>query len=152
MYELLQIFAAFVIADAIAALYHLVTDLGYNIPAQVGFFRKHHEEPWTMTFDLQPVLGGVPLIILGCFVQPWFFVSLGIFVALAQVPHYYSHHTKNIPGIVRFLQDYGIFINEEKHNRHHNSENFDTDFCVLSGWNNWWVSPLGKWMQRFKRT
>lgn len=152
MLELLQIISAYIIADAIAAIYHLVTDLGYNIPKQVAFFRKHHEQPWTMTFDLQPLLGGIPIIILGLFIYPWFFISLGISLCIAQIPHYYSHHRDNTPRIISFLQKYKIILSPASHDNHHYGNGlFDRDFCVLSGWNNFWLNPIAKYLQRFKR-
>lgn len=151
MYEALQVLAAFIAADAIAGLYHLVTDLGWNVPCQVEFFRNHHERPWTMTFDWQPILAGLPLVAIGCFVWPWFLIPLGIFIAAAQVPHYYVHHTENVPRWIQWLQKYKIIISKVSHDTHHYGEGkFDTNFCVFTGWNDWWLSPFGKWAQRFK--
>lgn len=138
------------VADAFAAFYHLITDLGYNIASQVRDFQNHHERPLTMTFDLQPMLIGIPFIVAGYFVWPWFLIPLGIFLSVAQVPHYYAHFTWKSPWLIRKLQRWEIIIEPEAHDSHH-SGNFDKDYCVLSGWNNWWINWVAAKLQRFKR-
>lgn len=137
MVELLQIVLAYWLVDALGGLYHLATDRGFNIASQVAFFQKHHESPETMTFDLQPCLIGVPCLVAGWFVAPWFLVPLGIFFCLAQVPHYYTHFPA--PRFVQVLQRAGIFVSPASHARHHDGR-FDRDFCVTAGWNNWWIN------------
>ncbi len=137
-------------ADAITALYHVATDLGWNIPYQVRVFQNHHANPLTMTFDLEPVLAGVPLIVLGVWFAPWFLIPLGIFISVAQVPHYYAHFPEKCPKWLKKLQDLEIVIEPASHDSHH-TEPYDKDFAVLSGWNNWWVNKLAAKLQRFKR-
>jgi hypothetical protein len=152
MIELLQIVGAFILADAMSGIYHLVTDLGWNIPSQVSYFRKHHDHPETMTFDLQPMLGSIPCLIAAYFIWPWFFISLAIFVGFAQIPHYYIHHPENTPTIIKWLQKFRIVVTPDSHNYHHYGNGlFDTNFCIFTGWNDWWINPIGKWSQRFKR-
>lgn len=139
MCQSLQVILAYIVADFLAALYHLMTDRGWNIASQVRYFTNHHDKPWTMTFDLQPVLGGVPVALIGYFVWPWFFVSLGAFLAFAQIPHYYTHHAA--PRIVQALQRSGLILRPTLHNRHHRVS-FDRDFCVLNGWTNRLVNAI----------
>lgn len=134
-----QTILAYIVADFLAALYHLVTDRGWNVASQVRYFLNHHDRPWTMTFDLQPVLAGVPIVLLGCFVWPWFLIPLGLFLALAQVPHYYTHHPA--PRVVKALQRTGLILRPSPHLRHHHVS-FDRDYCVLSGWMNWLVNAI----------
>lgn len=124
---------AYILTDFGTALYHLLTDKGYNIKSQVGFFRKHHEKPETMTFDLQPMLAGIPIFICGFFFWPYFMFSLGIFVSFAQIPHYYAHFAA--PPFVRLLQKLYIILPPARHSIHHSGK-FDRDYCVVSGWTN----------------
>lgn len=147
MYELFLVIVAYILADAFSGIYHMVTDLGYNIPSQVAFFQKHHAEPWTMTFDLQPVLGGVPLIIIGLFYLHWFFIPFGLFIAFAQIPHYFIHHKENVPGIVRWLQNNKVILSPEVHESHHSGD-FDKNYCIISGWNDWWLNKLARKIHR----
>lgn len=134
-----QVVIAYVVADAIAGMYHFATDRGWNIPSQLAFFRQHHERPWTMTFDLQPVIAGIPIAAAGWWFSSAFLVALGVFLSVAQVPHYYSHFPA--PSWAKLLQRTGIIISPESHNRHHTAPH-DRDYCVLSGWNNWWINWL----------
>lgn len=139
--NILIVLAAYVAADALGGLYHLMTDLGYNIPSQIRFFRQHHERPLTMTFDLEPAVAAAPMLIAAWFVWPVFFVSLAVFLTLSQIPHYYAHHTGRVPKLVKLMQRCGLFITERYHNAHH-SGNFNRNFCVLAGWNDWWINRL----------
>lgn len=138
MIELLQIIAAFYLADFVSAVFHLVTDRGWGLPVVVAWFRKHHAAPQTMTFDLMPAVAGVPLFIVGLLFMPWLLCPFGFFLTFAQIPHYYTHHSA--PPAVRWLQRYGIFLRPEKHMGHHG--NFDRDFAVLNGASN----PLVNWL------
>lgn len=146
---LLQILLAYIIVDFGAGLYHLFTDMGYNIPSQVGFFRKHHEQPESMTFDMQPVLGAIPLAILAYFYYPWFFGFAAFFTAFAQIPHYYIHHPAKAPRFIEWLQRTKLIVSPESHNEHHyGNGKFDKNFCVFTGWCdkpiNWLASKLIK--------
>jgi len=141
MTEALQILLAYFIADALAGLYHLFTDRGWNIETQTAFFQNHHERPWTMTFDLQPLVIGAPVALTGLFVYPWFMVPLGLFLGFAQIPHYYVHHPA--PWFIKVLQKCRIFLPPKSHHKHH-CEGFNSNFCVISGWNDWWINLLAR--------
>lgn len=147
MWQALQIVAAYIVADFLAALYHLFTDRGWNTKTQVAWFLNHHERPWTMTFDLQPFLAGVPIIVAGCFVWPWFLVSLGVFLCLAQVPHYYVHH--EAPRFMKSLQRSGLILRPALHQQHH-KVSFERDYCVLNGWTNRLVNALADFVPHRK--
>lgn len=136
-----QILAAYVVADALAALFHLATDCGFNTPRIVAQFRNHHVAPHTMTFDLEPAVGGIVLLILSHLWAPWFLASLGVFISFGQVPHYFTHHPA--PRFVRVLQKLRIILPPETHASHHNGT-FDRDYCVISGWNNFWINAIAR--------
>jgi hypothetical protein len=133
-----QIVVAYFIADFLTAVFHFATDQGWGTKRIVAQFLKHHHEPWTMTFDLEPLLAGLPIGLVGLFVAPWFFMPLGLFVAFAQVPHYFTHHAA--PNWIRTLQRWRIILPPSAHQSHHTT--FDRDFSVISGWSN----PLLNWL------
>jgi hypothetical protein len=139
-FAILQIVLAYGVADFLSSMFHYVTDKGWNpskrITAQI---MKHHAYPQTMTFDLEPVLAGLPLMLLGLIGLPWFFVSLGLFISIAQIPHYYSHHYP--PRWWRVLQQHRIVLNPADHASHHSGD-FDKDYSVLNGWTNPLVNAM----------
>lgn len=139
IFAIIQVVLAYVVADALAALYHLATDCGFNTPRIVAQFRKHHDAPRTMTFDLEPAVGGIVLLLLSHLWAPWFLSSLGVFVSFAQVPHYFTHHPA--PRAVKWLQWLGLILRPRVHAAHHYGK-FDRDFCVISGWNNFWINAI----------
>lgn len=136
---MIEILAAYFLADFGAALFHLATDRGYNLERICRNFQNHHDHPEKMTFDLEPMLAGLPIMCIGFFALPWFFVSLGLFICLAQIPHYYAHHPA--PCAIVALQECGMILHPDDHDSHH-TEPFDKDFCVISGWSN----PLVNWL------
>ncbi len=137
-----ELVLAYALADAIGAVYHLLTDRGWNVRSQCVDFARHHERPETLTFDLRPMAVGIPAALAGFFVMghPVFFLTLGISAGLSQLTHYWAHNPA--PPLVRGLQWAGIFLRPEQHDRHH--YDFDRDFSVLSGWNNGWVNLLAR--------
>jgi Lipid desaturase domain len=142
MTPLLEIFIAYVLADLLGGLYHLATDHGCNIRSQVALFQWHHENPAAIGWDFKPAIGGIPILLLGVFWwHPIFFAALGIAVCFGQMPHYWAHHKVRHP--VRFLQRARIILPPRHHARHH-SGHFDQNYCVLSGWNNFWLNWIAR--------
>ncbi|MGC4004668.1 MAG: fatty acid desaturase CarF family protein [Pirellulales bacterium] len=133
----LQLLGAYAAADAAGGLFHLATDHGYNFPRVVRNFLNHHERPWTMTFDLEPLLLGLPLIFVGLGFSSTFLILLGVFTGLSQLPHYFTHHPA--PAWVQLLQRLRIFLPPKKHDAHHNGV-YDRNYCVLAGWSDWWIN------------
>jgi hypothetical protein len=138
---------AYIAADALSALYHLFTDRGWNISSQRSFFENHHRRPWTMTFDLQPLAVGLPIATFGYLFESWFLLLLGMFLSVAQLPHYWAHFPA--PWPVRVLQLARIILPPAKHASHHQGD-FDRDFCVLSGWNNFWINWFASFVPQRK--
>ena len=129
-----EIVFAYFAADLLAAVFHFVTDRGWNLPHVVRDFQNHHERPETMTFDLQPMLIGLPVGAIGVWSGSTFVIALGLFLSVAQVPHYFSHHPA--PGWVKALQNRRLILPPLVHAKHHTSKSFDRDFSVLNGWSN----------------
>lgn len=138
MWYLLQALLGYTLADAFGALFHLMNDRGIGIPYQVRDFQKHHET-LEMTFDWQPMLLGFPIALLGLWCYPVFWCTLGAAICISQFTHYYTHYPA--PAWVRFFQGW-LILSPAQHAQHHND--YDRDFCVLAGWNNWWVNWVSK--------
>ena len=145
---ILEITLAYIAADFLSGMYHLVTDRGWNIPSQLSQFNNHHERPWTMTFDWEPLLAGLPMILAGWWLSIAFLVWLGVFLSLAQVPHYYAHHPA--PRWIVFLQEADLILPVELHAAHHEPPH-NKDFCVLSGWTNGLINAI-EWMVPIRRS
>jgi plasmanylethanolamine desaturase len=129
---------AYTLADLLTGIYHFVTDRGWNVASQVALFQQHHDRPAQLGVDLSPAIAGIPLMALALLGwHPVFFLALGTSVTLAQVPHYWAHHRGN--RLVRFLQRLHLLLPPRHHARHHHGE-FDRNYCVLSGWNNFWLN------------
>lgn len=141
---LLQIFAAYVLVDALGGIYHCLTDYGFNVNNQVTMFREHHDTNTMQGFDWQTFAAGMPLAVIGAWFHQPFLIALGVFIAITQVTHYYSHRRSSnvlVHRVVRFLQRSRIIVHPATHARHHR-EPFARNFCLLSGWNNWWLNSV----------
>ena len=149
---LVQVLAAYLFADLCTGIYHFATDRGWNTRKVVALFQNHHETNTMDGFDWQPMWAGVPFLALGLCLG-WlelplasFFIAGGSFGILAQVPHYYAHRRSRslrVHRIVRWLQETGLIISPEHHSAHHDGK-FDCNFCILSGWNNWWFNHVAR--------
>lgn len=134
-----QLIVAYYVADLVAAVYHFATDYGWNTQRVVANFMKHHGKPGSMTFDLEPMLGGLPLMLTGLWLASPFVFAFGLFIGFAQVPHYYTHHPA--PVFVQSLQRWGAILPPAEHEKHHSSGHYDRNFSVINGWSN----PLLNW-------
>ena len=146
-----EVFAAYVVADAISGLYHMATDKGMNLRSQIEMFQDHHVTNTMQDFDWQTFAAGMVGGIIGAWFHSPFIVALAIFGALTQVTHYYAHRTSGnrvIRAVVRALQELRIIVHPASHQRHHASRKFDRDFCLLSGWNNWWLNQVVRLFER----
>jgi hypothetical protein len=144
MLTLFYILAGWAVADAFGGLYHLATDRGYNLPFQVRSFQNHHDKPWTMTFDLEPLAGAVPLLILSWWLGwPAFLTSAAVGIGFTQIPHYYIHHPERCPRWIVWLQRARIVLQPKAHEDHHTPP-YGHNFCILAGWNDWWINRLAR--------
>lgn len=134
---IVQVIAAYIVVDLLTGIYHFATDKGFNFASQVAMFQDHHETNTMQGFDWQPMVVGVPALLIGLWFEQSFLLAAGSFGILAQVPHYYAH--RKSPPLVRWMQRVGIIISPQHHAEHHRGD-FDRNFCILSGWNNWWLN------------
>lgn len=145
-----QVFLAYVFVDFLSGAYHFITDKGWNFRDQVTMFLGHHDTNTMQGFDWQTFAAGMPVAVLGAWFHSQFFIAAGFFGALTQVTHYYAHVRSRSPlvhQIVRTLQQCRIIVPPKTHSRHHD-EPFDRDFCLLSGWNNVWMNPMLRLLER----
>lgn len=140
----LEILAAYVLVDALSGIYHLATDKGFNIPSQIKMFQNHHDTNTMDNFDWQTFAAGMVICGIGGWFHSAFLLAAGFFGAMTQVTHYYAHRRSESPfvhQVVRFLQRNRIIVHPISHAKHH-KEPFARDFCLLSGWNNFWLNGL----------
>jgi len=112
-------------------------------------FQVHHlypNFPWLMHPNYQPYLEcntvfpyvtGVTL-----FNALTFDISMVYYTCFCvlsfQATHYYAHartHNKPIPGWIRRLQNTGIILHPDIHQKHH--QTYDNNYCILNGSMNW---------------
>jgi hypothetical protein len=139
-----QVLAAYLLVDLLSGLYHLVTDRGHNLAGQVAVFQDHHHTNTMDGFDWQPSVLGLPAMLAGLWWENSFLIAAGAFGILAQVPHYYAHRRSDHAWVhlaVRLLQRTGLILSPRHHADHHSGD-FDRNFCIVSGWNNWWLNLL----------
>lgn len=140
----LQVLVAYVFVDLLSGLYHLATDRGFNVASQVRLFQDHHETNTMDGFGWHHMLLAAPMLLAGVWLESSFLIAAASFGILAQTPHYYAHRRSNsgaVHAIVRLLQRTGLILTPQHHAAHHRGE-FDRNFCILSGWNNWWLNRL----------
>lgn len=140
-----QIVLAYAMVDAISGLYHWATDRGYSIRQQVEMFAEHHVTATMTDFDWQTFAVGMPFMLVGAWFHSPFWVAAGFFGVMTQITHYYAHRKSSVPIIhhaVRILQIARVIVPPEWHKRHHEAEDHDRDFCLLSGWNNFWLNRV----------
>ena len=151
MWNTLAILTAYILVDAMSGLYHFATDKGFNIQSQIKMFQEHHNTNTMQGFDWQTFAVALPIVGVGAWFHSPFWIACGIFAALTQVTHYYAHvnsRSKLVHHIVRVLQLTHIIVPRESHQRHH-APPHARDFCLLSGWNNWWMNGLLNLLDHF---
>jgi hypothetical protein len=139
----LQVLAAYLFVDLATGLYHLATDKGCNFAHQVKLFTLHHDTNTMDGFDWQPSVIGVPAMLLGLWLGSSFLIAGGAFGILSQVPHYYAHRRSDselVHHFVRILQLTRLIISPQHHAAHHTT--FERNFCIVSGWNNYWLNHV----------
>jgi len=136
----IEVVAAWLLIDLLTGIYHFVTDRGWNFAHQVAMFRDHHDNNRMLGFDWQPMVAGLPVMLAGLWWQSSFWLAMGSFAVLAQIPHYYAH-VPNPPRLVCCLQAIGLMITPEHHAGHHSGQ-FDRNFCIFTGWADVLLNPI----------
>ena len=142
MTYIIQILLGYILADLLSGIYHFFTDRGYNIKSQVDLFQRHHDVPEELDFDYRPMVIGIPFLLMALAgFYPLFWIVLGSALSISQFIHYYTHQTP--PAPIAFLQKFGIIMGKVHHDEHHKGEH-DANYCIISGWNNWWMNKVIK--------
>lgn len=105
-------------------------------------FQGHHQSPWTITFRpfvnnvykiaiaTVPALAVLALSPASGYLQLFFALFINWWL-ISQELHKYSH-MKQLPPIIKFLQDNNIILTRKEHGLHHSSP-FEGHYCILTG-------------------
>lgn len=136
--------AGWYVADFMGGLFHYFVDHKASptcllTRAVKRDFDEHHVDPLSMEkYSRWPntilsALGGVPflfLVMLG-FGPGLFGVTVFVGLCVTQLAHYYAH-APNPPRWAKLLQQLGVFISPDGHQKHHGD--FTRSYGVFNGW------------------
>lgn len=166
MILLLQILAAWLIADFITGLVHWFEDK-YMDKSSLSFLNAlakendlHHRKPtamllksgWTNMKSSAAI--GWPLAFVCWLIGMPLVVWLAIFFAtFGNLIHRFAHMPKrDLPRWIRGLQEFGLFISQEHHDSHHRSmrklipkQIAGYKFCPMTDWVNPVLDGVGFW-------
>lgn len=142
MYWLGQILAGWFVIDLISGLYHLLIDHYVSetnpiLGSQKVDFEEHHCDRRSMekhSFVARIILtsaASTPALFFAWLGWPAFWLTMFVGGCLMQQAHYYAHYP-DPPQWAKLLQQVGIFISPEAHERHH--ANFWRSYGILNGW------------------
>eukprot|EP01038_Epipyxis_sp_PR26KG_P006762 gene6762-9264_t len=146
---IMTIGASVVIGDLATGIFHWSVDNYGSIKTPIfgsvcAAFQGHHSTPWTITFRpfannvFKIAYATVPALLLLMLSKPLPLIQLffTLFInwwLISQEFHKYSHmQMKNIPPLMKFLQDKNIILSRKEHGLHHNSP-FEGHYCILTG-------------------
>jgi len=140
-------FLAFLAADLFVGFVHFLADNFGRLDSPFGRtfllrFRHHHKEPGELVEEpLSEVVGPsllftVPVLVLALLIAPsplflWFALVFTVVGGWANLVHRWAH-LECPPFPVRFLQQAGVLMDAEQHQKHHDIPN--THYCVIAGW------------------
>jgi len=111
-------------------------------------FQGHHQTPWTITFRsfanniYKIAYGTIPALLLTALIPMGlharlFFTLFINWWMISQEFHKYSH-MRQVPPVMKFLQDNFIILSRKEHGLHHTSP-FEGHYCILTGICNKWL-------------
>lgn len=147
------VIASIVLGDLGTGVFHWSVDNYGSLKTPVfgsvcAAFQGHHIAPWTITYRpfannvYKIAIATVPVLAL-LTVAP-INLNLRIFFSLfinwwlvSQELHKFSH-MKQLPPLIKLLQDNRIILSRKEHGLHHNSP-FEGHYCILTGVCNQWL-------------
>ena len=161
--------ASVVVGDFATGVFHWATDNYGSIDTPIvgrvcAAFQGHHDTPWTITYrsfannvhkicyNTIPVLTA-SLLSLAMGAPPFLSIFFAFFTSwwvVSQEFHKWSH-MRQVPRVVKFLQDAGIILSRKEHGRHHSSP-FEGHYCILTGMCNPVLDRSGFWRMLEKVT
>lgn len=164
LYNFIAIASALLIADFLSGMLHWTLDSygsenTFLLGPLIENFRYHHENEQFIlkrnfaekNWDSMLFCASILLFMyvtkmfsaerntLFCLLQLYVLLFSGI----TNEVHCAAHRTKN-NLIIDKLQYYNILISKEKHGYHHENDQ-TTTYCILTGWNNWWMEKIQWW-------
>jgi len=157
---------AMLLADFFSGVVHWLSDTWGTLDTPlvgqtfIRSFREHHLEPHAITLhDFVEINGDnclatLPFLALTAYyplrannLYDLFMISsitlLCFWVMITNQIHKWSH-TRKPPRWVSFLQETGIILSRQDHNKHHQIP-FDRNYCITNGWLNPWLTSIGFW-------
>mmetsp|Transcript_9526 Transcript_9526/g.14077 ORF Transcript_9526/g.14077 Transcript_9526/m.14077 type:complete len:229 (+) Transcript_9526:36-722(+) len=164
------IIGALIITDGISGVAHWAVDsygkanwpiIGKTIKA----FRDHHIVPTSMTTmsfyenNEENMIIALGIQYIAIIINSWYTkdqkyrneIQLGItciagLIAITNQIHAWCHTTpEKLPILVNYLQQIGIIINGKGHQKHHQSKEKDTYYCITTGWLNKPLETIAFW-------
>lgn len=141
------VMSSIVLGDFATGVFHWSVDNygGLNTPVfgkVCAAFQGHHVTPWTITFRpfannvYKIAYGTIPALVVlaiapcSIYVRTFFALFINWWL-LSQEFHKYSH-MRQVPPVMKFLQDSKIILSKKEHGLHHTSP-FEGHYCILTG-------------------